>query len=72
MIGSLAGAISALAANVISGLVSVRVFDLPWTFNWQVAVGGMLFGVGLVVLAGLWATRGVLASSPAASLRALQ
>ena len=72
LIGSLAGGIAALAANFISGLVSEQVFDLPWKFNLEVAIGGMLFGVVLVVAAGLWATRGVLASSPAASLRALQ
>ena len=33
---------------------------------------GMLIGTLLVVAAGIWATRGVLASSPANTLRALQ
>lgn len=72
LIGGLAGVIGALAANVISGLVSTQVFDLPWQFNAPVAGMGMLIGTLLVVAAGIWATRGVLASSPANTLRALQ
>nr|WP_225444661.1 FtsX-like permease family protein [Pseudomarimonas arenosa] len=72
LIGGLSGSIGAIAANVISGLVSSQVFDLPWQFNASVASAGMVAGTLLVMTAGLWATRRILASSPATTLRALQ
>jgi len=71
-IGTLAGLTAALAANVISGVIAVRVFDLPWVPDLQLALIGGGVGMLAVVLTGMLATRRVLTTPPSEVLRSLQ
>lgn len=70
-IGLLAGLVAAIAASVLSGVVAVQVFDLPWTPNWALAAAGGGLGMLAALIAGLFATRRVLDVPPAVTLRAL-
>lgn len=70
-IGLLAGLVAAIAASLLSGVVAVRVFDLPWEANWRLAAAGGGLGVLAALLAGLFATRRVLDVPPSVTLRAL-
>ena len=72
VVGLLAGVVAALAASVLAGVVAVRVFDLPWQPNWAMAAAGAILGMLAALLAGMFATRKVLDSPPAQTLRALQ
>lgn len=71
-IGLLAGLVAAIAASVLAGVIAVRVFDLPWSWNWKLAVFGGGFGALVTLGAGLFATRKVLDAPPSATLRELQ
>lgn len=71
-IGLLAGLTAALAATLLAGVVSERVFDLPWQADWRLVVGASGIGVAAAVLAGMLATRRVVAAPPSVTLRALQ
>lgn len=71
-IGLLAGLVAAIAASVLAGVVAVEVFDLPWAFNWKLAVFGSVIGIVVTLLAGLFATRKALDAPPSATLRELQ
>jgi putative ABC transport system permease protein len=70
-IGLLSGLVAAVAASVLSGVVAIRVFDLPWEPNWQLAVAGGALGMLAALVAGLWVTRRVLDTPPAVTLRTL-
>ena len=65
-------AAAAIAASILSGVVAKRVFDLPWTPNWTLAVIGGGIGMLAALLAGLFATRRVLDAPPSVILRELQ
>lgn len=71
-IGLIASVIAAIAANALTGVIATQVFDLDWQPNGSALflLGG--FGVLVVLAAGLWATRHVVASPPAQMLRSLQ
>lgn len=71
-IGLLSGLVAAIAASILAGVVAVNVFDLPWTFNWKLALAGACIGIVVTLLAGLFATRKVLDAPPSATLRELQ
>lgn len=71
-IGLLSGLVAAVAASILSGVVAVKVFDLPWTPNWTLAVVGGVAGVVAALVAGLFATRKVLDAPPSVTLRELQ
>ncbi|MGY1519057.1 ABC transporter permease [Luteimonas sp. A482] len=71
-IGLLSGLVAAIAASILSGVIAVQVFDLPWRMNWMLAVVGGALGVLVTLLAGLFATRRVLDAPPSATLRELQ
>ncbi|WP_298576509.1 FtsX-like permease family protein [uncultured Luteimonas sp.] len=71
-IGLLSGLVAAIAASVLSGVIAVQVFDLPWRANWSLALVGGALGMAMTVLAGLFATRRVLDAPPSATLRELQ
>jgi putative ABC transport system permease protein len=71
-IGLLSGLVAAIAASVLSGVIAVQVFDLPWRMNWMLAMAGGALGVVVTLLAGLFATRRVLDAPPSATLRELQ
>jgi len=70
-IGLLSGLVAAVAASVLSGVVAIRVFDLPWEPNWQLAAAGGALGMLAALVAGLWVTRRVLDTPPAVTLRTL-
>ncbi len=71
-IGLLAGLVAAIAASILSGVIAVRVFDLPWQANWTLALVGGGLGMLAALLAGLFATRRVLDAPPSVTLRELQ
>lgn len=70
-IGLLAGAVAAIAASLLSGLLAVQVFDLPWQADGRMAAVGAAVGVVAAVCAGLFATRRVLDAPPSVTLREL-
>ncbi|MDB6163471.1 MAG: permease [Xanthomonadaceae bacterium] len=71
-IGLLSGLVAAIAASILSGVVAQRVFDLPWTPNWKLAVFGGAIGMLAALVAGLVATRRVVDVPPSVVLRELQ
>jgi len=71
-IGLLSGLVAAVAASLLSGVVAVRVFDLPWQPDWALAAAGGGLGMLAALAAGLWATRRVLDAPPSVVLRELQ
>ena len=71
-IGLLSGLVAAVAASVLSGVIATRVFDLPWTFNWKLALVGGGLGMLAALVAGMAATRRVLDAPPSVTLRELQ
>ena len=70
-IGLLAGFVAAIAASVLSGVVAVEVFDLPWEADWRMAAAGGTMGTVAALVAGLFATREVLDAPPSVTLRQL-
>jgi putative ABC transport system permease protein len=71
LLGLLSGAVAAIAASSLAGGIAEQVFQLPWTVNWPLVSITALIGVGLTLLAGLWATRDVVRVSPTVVLREL-
>jgi putative ABC transport system permease protein len=71
-IGLLSGLVAAIAASILSGVIAVRVFDLPWQANWTMALVGGGLGMLAALVAGLFATRRVLDAPPSVTLRELQ
>lgn len=71
-IGLLSGLVAAIAASILSGIIAVRVFDLPWEANWALAAVGGVLGMLAALVAGLFATRRVLDAPPSVTLRELQ
>lgn len=71
-IGLLSGLVAAIAASILSGVIAVRVFDLPWEANWTLAAVGGGLGMLAALAAGLFATRRVLDAPPSVTLRELQ
>jgi putative ABC transport system permease protein len=71
-IGLLAGLAAAIAATVLAGVVAEEVFGLPWKADWLLASGASAAGALAAMVAGLFATRRVLAAPPSVTLRALQ
>jgi putative ABC transport system permease protein len=70
-IGSAAGIISVLSANVLAWLISVRLLEIPFNFNFQLALIVVLAGVVLVATTGWWLLRGLNRQSPMLLLREL-
>jgi putative ABC transport system permease protein len=71
-IGLLSGLVAAIAASVLAGVVSVRVFGLPWEANWTLAAVGGSLGMVAALVTGLVATRRVVDVPPSVVLRELQ
>ncbi|WDS34654.1 FtsX-like permease family protein [Pseudoxanthomonas sp.] len=71
-IGLLSGLVAAVAASILSGVVAVKVFNLPWAPSWTLAAIGGIAGVVAALVAGLFATRKVLDAPPSVTLRELQ
>lgn len=62
-IGALAGVTAAIAASALAGIIAERVFELPWSMNWPVALIGAASGLSVITLTGLLASRRVLAAA---------
>ena len=71
-IGLLSGAVAAIAASILAGVVATEVFKLPWQTNWTMACTGALIGIAAALCAGLFATRRVLDAPPSLTLRELE
>ncbi|UZW60027.1 ABC transporter permease [Lysobacter enzymogenes] len=71
-IGLLSGLVAAIAASALAGVVAVKVFDLPWEFDWRMAAAGGAAGMLAALAAGMFATRRVLDAPPSVTLRELQ
>jgi putative ABC transport system permease protein len=72
VIGLLAGLVAAIAATLLAGVVAEEVLGLPWQADWRLALSASAAGAVAALLAGLTATRRVLAAPPSVTLRALQ
>ncbi|KFN47390.1 ABC transporter permease [Arenimonas composti] len=70
-IGLLAGAVAAIAAMVLAGVIATQVFELEWQADPGLAVTGGLAGALAALLAGMAATRRVAATPPSVTLREL-
>jgi putative ABC transport system permease protein len=70
-LGLLAGTVAALAASTIAGLITVQVFNLPWRFETTLLLYGIVGGMLLALVTGLWATRRVTEAPPNETLRTL-
>jgi putative ABC transport system permease protein len=71
-IGLLSGLVAATAATVLSGVVAKEAFDLPFHADYGLVASAAGIGVLVAVLAGMLATRRVVAAPPSVTLRALQ
>lgn len=70
-IGAISGLVAAIAATALAGVVATRVFELPWSPDWQLVLAGAAIGTVAAVAAGLFATRRVLEVAPSIVLREL-
>jgi putative ABC transport system permease protein len=68
-LGLLAGVLAATAASIAEYFLATRLFDLRYDFDALVWVLGLALGALLVGLAGTLATRSVVSTPPAATLR---
>ena len=68
-LGFLAGALAASAASAIGWLVATRLFGLGYHFDPALWLIGLLAGAVIVGVAGTLATRSVVSTAPAMSLR---
>jgi putative ABC transport system permease protein len=71
-VGLLSGLAAAGMATLLSGLVAREVFDLPFSADPKLALVAAGIGVLAAVLAGMLATRRVVAAPPSVTLRELQ
>ena len=71
-IGLLAGLTAAAAATVLSGIVAREAFDLPFEPDPALVLAAAATGVLAAVMAGMLATRRVVAAPPSVTLRELQ
>ncbi|TNF95877.1 MAG: FtsX-like permease family protein [Gammaproteobacteria bacterium] len=70
-IGLSAGVISVLSANGLAWLLSARLLEIPFQFNFQLAVVVVLAGVLLIAMTGWWLLRELNRQSPMVLLREL-
>ncbi|HNP37597.1 MAG TPA: FtsX-like permease family protein [Woeseiaceae bacterium] len=68
-LGAAAGLLASLGASVLSAIVAVELFDLPYTFNPMIWIAGLLAGVLIVSLSGFFAARSAINSAPVDVLR---
>lgn len=68
-LGGLAGTIAAAGALATGWAITTRVLDIPWRFNPEILLIGIGGGATGIALAGLLATRHLLAERPMAVLR---
>lgn len=69
-LGLAAGVLASAGASILAGIISVRLFELPYSFNPWLWILGPLIGVALVCVSGFIAARGAVNSPPVDVLRA--
>jgi len=69
-LGLAAGVLASAGATILAGIISVRLFELPYSFNPWLWLIGPLVGVALVCASGFVAARGAVNSAPVDVLRA--
>ncbi len=69
ILGGLAGGLAAMAASVIAYVLSVYIFELPYTFNGGLWLVGIVCGAVGITLAGILGTRKVLETPPLWTIR---
>ncbi len=67
-LGLIAGLVATTAAQVVAGVLAVRVFELPFAFSGTLWAVGLVSGVGLVTGLGYLSMRRVLSTPPRAVL----
>jgi putative ABC transport system permease protein len=72
VVGLLSGLTAAIAATVVAGVVSQKVFDLSWSADPLLIATSTAVGVAAAVVTGMLATRRVLGAPPTVTLRELQ
>lgn len=68
-IGILGGSFGGLAAMITGRLLADRVFTMPYSTPWWIALAGAGAGAALCLMAGWWVLRGVTSTPPAETLR---
>ncbi len=68
-LGGLAGGLAAFAATLIAYLLSVQIFELPYTFNFTIWLVGIFCGAIGITIAGLIGTNKVLDTPPLWTIR---
>ncbi len=68
-IGILGGSFGGLAALVTGRVLAERVFTMPYSTPWWIALVGAGAGAALCLVAGWWVLRGVTSTPPAQTLR---
>ena len=68
-LGFAAGLLAATGASILAALISVRVFDLEYSFSPMIWVFGLTGGTALVCLSGFIAARGAINAPPTEVLR---
>lgn len=68
-LGFAAGLLAAAGASILAAVIAVQLFDLPFSFNPQLWIAGLLGGIALVCLSGFAAARGAINAPPVDVLR---
>ncbi|HLU06464.1 MAG TPA: FtsX-like permease family protein [Woeseiaceae bacterium] len=68
-LGFAAGLLAAIGASILAAVISYQLFDLSYSFNPMLWIGGLGGGVLLVCLSGYIAARGAINAPPADVLR---
>ena len=68
-LGVAAGFLAAAGASILSAIVAVKLFELPWEFSPTLWAAGLAAGVAIVCFSGYFAARGAINAAPVDVLR---
>ena len=68
-LGAAAGVLASAGASVLSAVVAVQLFELPYEFNPLIWIAGVGAGILVVCISGFFAARGAVNAAPADVLR---
>ncbi|MEE4162280.1 MAG: FtsX-like permease family protein [Woeseiaceae bacterium] len=68
-LGLAAGFLAAAGASILSAIVAVQLFELPWEFSPTLWAAGLAAGVAIVCFSGYFAARGAINAAPVDVLR---
>jgi putative ABC transport system permease protein len=69
-LGFAAGLLASAGASILAAVIAVQLFDLDYSFNSMLWVGGLAGGIVLVCASGFVAVRGAINAPPIDVLRA--